>query len=81
MDGMKYLVVDDGMLERPIIFDAGTEHSRIAICLHGAIVSAGIVVHTPIGMQCYGSSVMLQINSRGQKDSDLINRMLGVEND
>lgn len=84
MNEMKYIIVDDGMMEKPVIFDDATDHSQMASDLFGFkkdVVSAGFVSFSKDGLQCYGRSVSLNIKSRPEEDSKLINRMLGVPND
>ena len=78
MNKMKYIIVDNGMYDTPIIFNEATNHSVMAAAVPGKVVSAGFVVFRPTGLECYGRSVSLNINSAGEVDSKLINKMLGV---
>ncbi len=90
MDHMKYLIFrGDWGLARPIIFDSGLSHLQMAVNvipsaqweteqeLKHQILSAGFAIITDEGIQCYGRSTTLELGSRGQEDSDMINRMLG----
>lgn len=81
MNKMKYIVVDNGMYDTPIIFDEATDHSVMAAAVHGKVISAGFVVFRPTGLECAGRSVSLKIESAGEVDSKLINKMLGVNDD
>jgi len=85
MKQMKYIIIDNGMYDTPVIFDEATDHSCIANALAGVnapnVVSAGFVRFTPDGLVCYGKSTSLGIGSAGDVDSKLINKMLGVHDD
>lgn len=83
-DKMKYIVIDNGMYDAPIIFDVGTSHQEMAFSLGGPlcnVISAGFVRHTSKGLECFGESVSLNKQSRQEEDSKLVNKMLGVRND
>jgi len=86
---MKYIIIDNGMFETPIIFDEATDHSEMvsgAMGFKQNVVSAGFVQLTgfvkngPATVNCYGRSTSLKIGSR-LEDTKLINRMLGVDFD
>lgn len=75
----KYIVNDRG---QAIIFPSEMQHSDVAKleCL-GSPVSAGQVVIFPIlpgsvEVQCFGESLTLHLSSRGDKDVEIISRML-----
>ncbi len=80
---MKYIVIDGLMAETPYIFPDSVQHSYVAQALssgaNNVVISAGFVVHRADGMQCYGRSVSLDIDSRPDVDSALINRLLGLD--
>ena len=89
MDQMKYIIVKGSHgLELPFIFAANISHADMArkiINPHGwdteqefkdNIYSAGFVVLTDKGLECYGKSHTLNIGTQ-KIDSKLINRMLG----
>lgn len=92
MDYMKYIVIHEDWLETAIIFDSQINHYEMVQKVLGPMVqdpkvlkekvlSAGFVILTPEGLQCFGRSVTMEINSRGEKDTDLINKRLGKEDD
>lgn len=78
MKQMKYIVVDNGMYDTPIIFDEATEHSAMLSNVAGTLVSAGFVSFSKEGLQCFGKSVSLDIKARPKEDSALINRLIGA---
>lgn len=80
MKKMKYIIVDNGQWEAPVIFDEATQHYTMAQNVFGEVVAAGFVVFRPEGLECYGESISLGIESRPE-DSKLINKMLGVSDD
>lgn len=77
MKKMKYIIVDNGQWDAPVIFDEFTQHYAMAANIPGKVIAAGFVRFTPNGLECYGNSVSLKISSR-EEDSALINKMLGV---
>ncbi len=81
MNKMKYIIVDNGMYAAPIIFDGATDHSAMAAAVHGKVVSAGFIRFTPKGLECYGDSFSLGIASRPEEDTEMINNLLGVQDD
>lgn len=81
MKQMKYIVVDNGALEAPVIFFEGVQHVEMATNIPGKLVSAGFVQFTPTGLECYGMSVSLGVAARPEEDSRIINKMLGVSDD
>lgn len=74
---MKYIIVDNGQWEAPVIFDDFTSHYNMAENIPGKILAAGFVVFRSSGLECYGDSISLKIASRPE-DSKIINKMLGV---
>lgn len=78
---MKYIVVDNGQWDAPVIFDEGVQHFNMAQNIPGTLLSAGFVVFTPDGLECYGESVSLGVKARPEEDTKLINRMIGAPND
>lgn len=80
MNRMKYIMVDNGMYDAPVIFDKAIEHTEVAQWVVGAVISAGFIRYTKSGMQCYGESIGLQIKSR-EEDSAIVNRMIGAPHD
>ena len=58
-----------------VIFDKITSHDDMASRLpHKEILGAGFIGFSLDGACCYGESVSLKIESRGQKDNEIINR-------
>ena len=90
MGHMKYIIFKgDWGLSRPVIFDSGLSHMEMVrnvidpleweteTELKHKILSAGFVILTDDGIQCYGRSETLDLGSREEQDSNMINRMLG----
>ena len=58
-----------------VIFDKITSHDDMASRLsYKKILGAGFVGFSLDGARCYGESVSLKIESRGQKDNEIVNR-------
>jgi len=84
MNKMKYIIVDNGMYETPVIFGDEIDHGQMAIDTFGFgknVVAAGFVCFSTDGLYCYGQSVSLKLNSRPEKDAAIINRMIGATDD
>lgn len=84
MKKMKYIIIDNGMYETPVIFDEATDHKQMAINVGGSnvnVIAAGFIQcifdGRDVGFSCYGRSVSLGVNSRPDLDSALIHRMMG----
>lgn len=73
---LKYIIVDDGLNEKPIIFSNLDQHNDIAYRLSWKPVSAGFVTMVNGQAECYGESISLNIKSRPEEDSKIINRFL-----
>ncbi len=80
MNQMKYIIVDNGQWDAPVIFDEGVQHFNMAQNVPGKVIAAGFIRWTPDGLECYGDSVSLGIASRPE-DTEIINKMLGVQDD
>lgn len=87
---MKYIILGRTKYvgERPYIFSELDQHVDVAILMVGEmcsqqlkdmIVGAGFVSHTRDGMQCWGRSESLDVDSRPEEDSKLINRFFDIE--
>lgn len=81
MNKMKYIVVDNGSWIDPYIFSEAVQHFEMASNIHGDVISAGFVYWTPNGLECYGESISLDVKSRPEEDSKMINKMLGASDD
>lgn len=77
MKKMKYIVVDDGLGECPYIFPNHVEHYRMLSNVGGELISAGFVVLTYDGLECYGESVGLKVESRPEIDTKLLKSLIG----
>mgnify|MGYP006436936721 CR=1 FL=1 len=80
MNGMKYIVYDNGMYSAPVIFPSSEDHADFSRRLgikREDIMSAGFVELGPDGLQAYGSSHSLGIRSDSERDTKLIKRMMG----
>jgi len=84
MNKMKYIIVDNGMYETPVIFNEATDHSQMAADTFGFkknVISAGFVSFSKDGLYCHGRSVSLDLDSRPEEDARIINRMIGATDD
>jgi hypothetical protein len=78
-DYLKYVVVQDGGLELPIIFPAVLDHNKV--CPGLKVIAAGEVSISPDGLtalRCspWGQSVTLGVKCRVIEDRELITREL-----
>ncbi len=80
MKKMKYIIVDNGQWDAPVIFDEFTQHFTVAANTPGKVIAAGFIRWTPDGMECYGESISLGVKARPE-DTKMINKMLGVSDD
>ncbi len=70
---MKYvvLITDEG--ETPIIFPKQLFHDEVANTVENrGVVSAGFVRLSDGNIECYGESLGLELSSRGESDTSLI---------
>jgi hypothetical protein len=74
----KYIVVDDGLEERAIVFSNELVHADVAFSYkrQGSVVAAGFVHIFPEGIEVFGKSESLKIGCRGLKDPEIIRRSL-----
>lgn len=73
----KYIISESGL---PVVFSELQTHADVAYALFGGakIIGAGFVHVSSNGeYSCYGESVSLNVKSRGDEDSKLLNKMLG----
>ena len=82
MRQIKYIMQEGGT---PILFPEWLTHSDVARSLGRDVVSAGFChvggrdeYGNPL-FKCFGESVSLKVQSRGQQDSDILNRSFGME--
>lgn len=76
---MKYIIRAGGHgLPCPVMFGDTENHNDIAYRLGGEIISAGFVDLGDNGVQCYGESISLNIRSRPEIDSKIINVFFGI---
>jgi len=74
---MKYIVLQSVKDETPVLFPHEFMHSWVAGQLAPLeVVSAGFVEMTDGIVRCYGTSSSLRISSRGDMDSELVQRHL-----
>lgn len=77
MNRMKYIIVEGAYdIPTPYIFSETVQHNDLANQIRHKVLGAGFVIFTPKGLSCWGESVSLNIKSRGQIDTDIINREL-----
>ena len=71
----KYVIYEDDEVEHYVVFDMLIDHSEMArrMGIGAKILSAGFVQFGPDGAYCYGESVSLNMKSRDDVDSKIIN--------
>lgn len=78
---MKYICYDNGLLDIIIVFPDMIDHSDMLYDLNinpDKILSAGFVTTgNENGTSCYGMSVSLKTQSRGEIDTKLLRKYLG----
>lgn len=72
---MKYIIIDKGGLELPIVFNDKVENHNTVYRDNTKIVSAGYAAVTREGWYCYGVSISLGKVARPQ-DADILNKFL-----
>ena len=76
----KYIIVDntDGII--PVVFTEIATHKDVARgFMPGTILGAGFCYISHLGQYvCYGESVSLNIKSRDEEDSKILNKFLGA---
>lgn len=77
MKRMKYIVVDDGLSDSIYIFPNHVQHYYMLANLGGELISAGFVVFTATGLECYGKSVSLKVEARPEIDTKLLKSLIG----
>lgn len=77
----KYVIVKRGNLLYPIIFTDLMGHNEV-VSSHDEVVGAGFCyINDSATYTCYGESVSLKVKSRGDEDSAILNKFLGVTYD
>jgi hypothetical protein len=77
MDSLKYIIVQVGGLEIPIIFSSLLEHKKMGMGKN--VVSAGFcdLIDSTNGLlevTCWGSSTTLNVSSRKENDAEIIEK-------
>jgi hypothetical protein len=72
---MKYIILDDGSIECPVIFSEILKHDAVAG--RRTVTGAGfcrfsVKTDGTIGVTCWGKSISLNVKSRGKKDEEII---------
>lgn len=80
----KYIIVDTGMFVAPIVFTDMLTHADVAMAIapkgqDALVLGAGFCHIENNKYVCYGESVSLDVKSRGEVDSKILNRYLGAE--
>ena len=75
----KYIIVKQGSIEQPFVFSELSIHADIARAVGGEVVGAGFCFINEDRYCCYGESVSCKVKTRGEKDENVLNRMLGVD--
>ena len=77
----KYIIVDNNNGIIPVVFTELATHKDVARgFMPGVILGAGFCWINGYGRyECYGESTSLDVKSRGDDDSKLLNKFLGVD--
>lgn len=79
MDRAKYIILENSMLEVPIIFPMHVKHCDMAHMFRGInVLSAGFVQLQEGQLVAFGESLTLKIQSRPE-DTALLQRILGLK--
>lgn len=83
MKSTKYIVFDTDLLEEMFIFGDTIQHNDVARMLgvRDKIISAGFIQVSEDKAAAYGKSISLGVESREEIDSQIANRVLGLERD
>ena len=74
----KYIIVNLGCIA-PVVFTDLLQHRDVANGIGGRVIGAGFCYIGDDGQYvCYGESVSLNIVSRGEEDSKILNKYLGT---
>lgn len=73
--GMKYIIIDDGLVDTPILFPQWVKHDKMLFDRSVKLLSAGFVQIVGSTVEAYGESVSLKVSSR-KEDSEIIQRAL-----
>ena len=79
VDGMKYIVWDNGLYPTIIIFE-GMDHAEMAnmLGITDKVTSAGFVFNDKLNdIRCQGRSTTLDIDSNPERDTLLLRQRLG----
>lgn len=78
----KYVIYDTGTCAAPHVFGEFQEHTSVTRAFGVSkedVIGAGFCIINADGhFECFGESVGLGVKSRGQQDSDFLNKYLGV---
>ena len=78
----KYIIVDNATGIIPVVFTELATHKDVARgFMPGTIIGAGFcyIDERDCKYVCYGESTSLNVKSRGDEDSKLLNKFLGVD--
>jgi len=81
----KYIILETGLIPMglPIVFSDLLTHADVArgIEYSGKVHGAGFCYVVNDRYVCYGESVSLNVKSRGEEDSKILNKLLGVDSE
>jgi hypothetical protein len=77
MSKMKYIVVDMNIPE-PFVFSETVTHADVARAVGGTVLGAGFCQIAGDQFHCYGESISLRVKSRGDEDSNILNKRFGL---
>ena len=72
----KYVIVDSGLLY-PIVFSEMIHHAEVVRAFGGCPIGAGFCYVDNNKYVCYGEATSLNVESRGEVDSLILNNLLG----
>lgn len=78
----KYIIIDTLIAMLPVVFSDLATHRDIANGVGSNVIGAGFCYINDEGKYvCYGESVSLNVKSRGDEDSKILNKFLGTNNE
>ena len=81
----KYVIVQTDLAIVPVVFGDVASHVSVAYSLvtdPDSVIGAGFCYIDDNGKYvCYGESIGLRVKSRGEEDSNFLNKYLGVVQD
>lgn len=73
---MKYIIIDTGTVEIPLIFPEVVEHEQIGRKFEGKVISAGYTKFKNGRWTAGGESISLKVKARPEEDEFILNQAM-----